>query len=319
MEFGKTLDPFELAKIQFSLPALESVEEAAQLARVAKAAGRSTLAPEIYIGIPIFSHAGWAGNFYPEGIEASGYLKAYAAQLKTVELNSTFYAIPPVENFLKWKGSVGPEFKFCPKFPKSISHSLDLEHPDLKIFLDRVSLLGENLGVCFLQLPHYFSARDTGRVLALLSALPKSLRTVVELRNADFFAAQRLKPEWVENLATRFLGAVTIDAPLERPIAHVSLTSTRTMIRFLGANLHDTDFSRLQEWAKRIALWHVSGLKEIYFLIHEADNGAAPYAAKKMIEYTNAELKALGSTYQIPNVEWHSMFDYAPDAMGKSP
>jgi uncharacterized protein YecE (DUF72 family) len=163
-----------------------------------------------------------------------------------------------------------------------------------------------------LQLPHYFSARESGRVLALLSALPKSLRTVVELRNADFFAEQRLKHEWVENLASRFVGAVTIDAPLERPLAHVSLTSTRAMVRFLGANLHDSDFSRLQEWSKRIALWHASGLKEIYFLVHEADNGAAPFAAKKMIEYTNAELKAIGSSYQIPTVAWHSMFEPDP-------
>ena len=309
MEFGQTLDPLELGKIQFSLPALGTPEEDAQLARVAKASARSALSPQIYVGIPIFNHAGWGGSFYPEGVEASGYLKAYAAQLKTVELNSTFYAIPPAEIFLKWRASVGPDFKFCPKFPKSISHSLDPHHLDLKLFLERVALLGENLGVCFLQLPQYFSAREEGRLLALLSVLPKEFRTVVELRNNEFFSGQRLRPEWVEKLASRFMGSVTIDTPLERSIAHVSLTSTRTMIRFLGANLHDSDFTRMQEWAKRIAVWHVGGMKEIYFLVHEPDNGSAPYAAKKMIEYTNAELKALGSSYQIPDLHWHSMFE----------
>jgi uncharacterized protein YecE (DUF72 family) len=312
MDFGQTLDPAELSRIHFELPALASPEEEAQLARVAKAAARSPQVPEIYVGIPIFSYAPWVGSFYPEGTEATDFLRAYSKQLRTVELNSTFYAIPPAETFSKWKASVGPDFKFCPKFPKSISHSLEPNHPDLKIFLERLKLFGENLGVCFLQLPHYFSAHEKDKLLGLLSALPRDLRTVVELRNNDFFSGQRLKPEWIENLATRFAGSVSIDTPLERGIAQVSLTSSRTMIRFLGANFHDSDFLRLKEWAKRIALWHVTGLKEIYFLLHEPDNGLAPLAAKRMIGWINEELEALSSSYRLPVLEWHSFFDELP-------
>jgi len=312
MDFGQVLDPTVLSRIHFELPTLSSSEEEQQLARVAKAAARSPLAPQIYVGVPIFSHAAWSGSFYPEGTESTDYLRAYAKQLKTVELNSTFYAIPPADTFTKWKASVGPDFKFCPKFPKSISHSLDAKHPDLKLFLERVQILGENLGVCFLQLPHYFSPREQDRLLGLLSSLPREFRTVVELRNPEFFSEQRLKPAWVENLATRFAGSVSVDTPGERAVAQVSLTSSRTMIRFLGANLHDTDFVRLKEWAKRIALWHVTGLKEIYFLIHEPDNGTAPLAAKRMIQWINEELINLGSAYQVPMIEWHSLFDDVP-------
>jgi uncharacterized protein YecE (DUF72 family) len=309
MEFGQLLDPTELNQLKFELPSLDAQEEKDQLARLSKAAARSQVAPKIYVGIPIFNFPAWVGSFYPEGTENTDFLKAYAKQLNTVELNSTFYAIPPVENFLKWKASVGSDFKFCPKFPKSVSHSLDANHADLKTFIERIKLFEDNLGVCFLQLPHYFSSRESSRLMTLLSALPRELKTVVEFRNAEFFSNQRLKPDWVENLATRFMGSATIDTPLERPVAHVSITSTRAMIRFLGANLHDSDFTRLKEWAKRIAAWHVAGMKEIYFLVHEPDNGTAPVAAKRMIEFINAELQALSSTYRIPEIEWNSFFE----------
>jgi uncharacterized protein YecE (DUF72 family) len=309
MDFGQILDPVELSRLHFELPALTGPEEEQQLARVVKAAARSQLAPQIYIGVPIFAYPAWAGSFYPEGTESANFLNAYSKQLRTVELNSTFYAIPPAETFLKWKASVGSDFKFCPKFPKSISHSLEGGHADLKVFLERVQLLGENLGVCFLQLPNYFSVREQDRLMGLLSALPRELRTVVEFRNNEFFSGQRLKPEWVEKLATKFVGSVSVDTPAERGVAHVSLTSTRVMIRFLGANLHGSDFVRLKEWAKRIALWHVTGLKEIYFMVHEADNGTAPLAAKRMVQYVNEELEALSSQYRVPALEWHSLFD----------
>ena len=309
MEFGQILDPVELNQLQFSLPSLQAPEELEQLARLGRAAARSQQAPKIYIGVPIFSFPAWVGSFYPEGTESADFLRAYSAQLGTVELNSTFYAVPPAETFLKWKAAVGPDFKFCPKFPKSISHSLDPNHADLKIFAERVALFEDKLGVCFLQLPHYFSAREQDRLLALLSALPRELRAVVELRNGEFFSGQRLKPEWVDKLATRFTGSVVMDSPGERAIAHVSITSTRVMVRFLGANLHDSDFGRLREWAKRIAAWHVAGMKEIYFLVHEPDNGVAPIAAKKMIEFVNEALSESHSTYRVPAIQWHSMFE----------
>ena len=309
MDFGQTTDTVELSRLNFNLPLLTSPEEKIQLERVSQAAKRSAQAQAIYVGVPVFNCQSWAGSFYPEGTESTHFLREYSKQLGSVELNSTFYSIPSAETFLKWKASVGSQFRFCPKFPKSISHSLDGKHADLNVFLERVQLLGENLGVCFLQLPQYFSIRDQDRLLSLLSVLPRELRTVIEVRNKEFFIDQRLAPAWVENFSKRHVGAVSVDTPLEREVAHVSLTAVRTMIRFLGGNLHASDFVRLRLWAKRIALWHVSGLKEVYFLIHEPNNETAPLVAKRMIQWINEELELLSSLYRIQNVEWHSFFD----------
>lgn len=304
MDFGQILDPVELQQLRMTLPGLGSPEEAKQLERLHRAAARSAVPPKVYVGAPVFSHSPWVGNFYPEETPSTDYLKAYAKQLNTVELNSTFYAIPAAEIFKKWKASVGPDFRFCPKFPKSISHSLDSEHADIKVFSERVLLLEENLGLCFLQLPHYFSMQDQDRLKKLLSALPREIKTVVEFRNPEFFSEQRLKPEWVDTLAGAFIGSVCIDTPGERRIAHVSLTSTRILIRFLGANLHESDHPRLKEWAERVATWHVNGMKEIYFILHEPDNSLAPQAAEIFIEALNSALGLKNASPAVPKIQW---------------
>ena len=209
--------------------------------------------------------------------------------------------------FKKWKESVGPQFKFCPKFPKSISHALDGKHPDLKLFAERALSLEGNLGVCFLQLPQYFSIKDQDRLKALLAQVPRELKTVVEFRNAEYFESQRLKSGVVEMLAHSFVGSVSIDTPLERPIAHVSLTSTRMMIRFLGANLHDSDLIRLKEWAERVVVWFKQGMKELYFIVHEPDQSVSPQATDAFIKMLNGELKKQNLDYRLNPIHWNHL------------
>lgn len=227
------------------------------------------------------------GTFYPPEAVPSDYLKEYSAQLGAVELNSTFYAIPSAEMFQKWRSSVSDEFRFCPKFPKSVSHSLNSEHPDLKIFTDRVSLLEDRLGVCFLQFPSHVGPDQKARLQALFAKLPRGLKTTVEFRHPGFFQNQRLKPEWIDELARFYLGTVSVDTPLERDVAHTSLSSTRVLVRFLGANLHASNEIRFRQWAERIALWAKHGIREVYFMIHEPDNTYAPLAVKAFIETLN--------------------------------
>jgi hypothetical protein len=52
------------------------------------------------------------------------------------------------------------------------------------------------------------------------------------------------------------------------------------VIRFVGNNLHGTDYSRVDAWVERIVLWLESGLREVYFFSHEPDNLFAPELAQ---------------------------------------
>jgi hypothetical protein len=61
---------------------------------------------------------------------------------------------------------------------------------------------------------------------------------------------------------------------------HFSLTQPRVLVRFQGNNGHPTDFSRIQEWAKRLQKWKAHALAEIYFFTHQPGDAEIPETAR---------------------------------------
>jgi uncharacterized protein YecE (DUF72 family) len=80
-----------------------------------------------YIGCPIWGYKGWVGNFFPSSTSQSNFLQVYSRKLTTVEGNTTFYATPSVETIAHWRNETPPEFRFCPKISRDISHKPHLE------------------------------------------------------------------------------------------------------------------------------------------------------------------------------------------------
>jgi len=56
----------------------------------------------VRIGTCGFSYADWKGVFYPEGTKPGDYLRYYATQFDTVELNATFYRLPSLASSRAW-------------------------------------------------------------------------------------------------------------------------------------------------------------------------------------------------------------------------
>ena len=52
-------------------------------------------APEIVLGTSGFSFADWVGPFYPPGTKRGEMLALYAEKFVAVEINATYYRIPP--------------------------------------------------------------------------------------------------------------------------------------------------------------------------------------------------------------------------------
>jgi uncharacterized protein YecE (DUF72 family) len=298
MEFGQILDPHDLEQIKFKLPELKDDRSLAQLERIKRAAEKSSARQQLYLGVPIWAETNWVGSLYPSDTPSAKFLEEYAKQFSTVEVNSTFYSVPKAEVFERWQKSVPDHFRFCPKFPKAISHHLNAT--DLNLFAERISILGANLGVCFLQLPPWISPDAKSQLEDFFQKIPRSLRTVIEFRNSGFFDQQQLKPEWVELLAKNFLGTVICDTPEQRNLVHTSLSSLRVMIRFLGSNLHATDFQRLDQWVPQLKNWLDHGLKDIYFLAHEPNNVVAPEAAIYLAK--NIQEKIGNQWVQLPKL-----------------
>jgi len=60
------------------------------------------------------------------------------------------------------------------------------------------------------------------------------------------------------------------------------------MIRFVGNDLHPTDYQRIDEWILRLKDWFAKGITEVYFFTHEPDNIQAPQMAKYLVDKAQA-------------------------------
>lgn len=273
MDFGKLPS---IDHVDFRLP-----EDPADNVRILGAAPGRGETLQLFIGCTGWGMKEWVGTVYPQGAKTKDYLRHYAAQFNTIELNTTHYRIPDADTVRKWHGESAPDFRFCPKIPQTISHSRDLGAGAGQIaqFCDAIQLLEEKLGACFLQLPPYFGPDRQGQLDAFLRQFPKSIPLAVELRHEAWFRDADQGARLFDLLEKRGAGVVITDVAGRRDVLHMRLTSHFTMVRFVGNNLHPSDFSRLAEWAQRLQYWRGLGLAEAFFFTHEPDNLRAPEAA----------------------------------------
>jgi len=156
----------------------------------------------VRFGTSSFSEPSWVGPFYPPKTRPSDYLRLYAKKYDTVEIDSTYYAIPTQQTVQTWAGKTPDGFLFTAKFPRSIVHGGQDAKPDPSVilvpeityplrdqFLASMASLGPKQGPLLLQFP-YFS-RDAmphaktffNRLEHFLGDLPKDRRYAVEVRN----------------------------------------------------------------------------------------------------------------------------------------
>lgn len=124
----------------------------------------------IYIGLPQWSHPKWVRL----GITS---LEEYARHFNCVEGNPTLYALPKPEVVLRWREQTTDDFRFCFKFPATISHQAALRHCDDLVteFLTRMSPLAPRIGQYWLQLPATFGPRELPALWNFLDSLLANL------------------------------------------------------------------------------------------------------------------------------------------------
>lgn len=129
--------------------------------------------------------------FYPHGTRAAGMLEAYARVFETVEVDSTFYAVPSIQTVDGWNRRTPRRFSFSLKLPQEITHQYALRRGSAEIlaeFCDRVRLLDEKLAVVLIQMPPQFDATpENERALReFLPGLPHDIRFSIEFRSRDW-------------------------------------------------------------------------------------------------------------------------------------
>ena len=144
-----------------------------------------------YLGTIGFSYKDWEGIFYPAGLPARSYLAYYSEIFNAVELDSTFYGTPPTDRVTQWSSATPPNFKFCVKTPRQITHDLRLVQAKKAMadFIDTISLFDDKLGAVLIQLPPSLTSAQIDTVSAFLAELPGGFRYAVEFRHHSWFTA----------------------------------------------------------------------------------------------------------------------------------
>lgn len=146
---------------------------------------------KFYIGTSGWHYKHWLGRFYPHKLKASEQLDYYLNFFDSVEINNSFYRLPPCDTFTKWKGSTPPEFQFSVKASRYITHMKKLNEAEeaLDVFLNNAGCLDEKLGTILFQLPPGWKL-NLDRFQSFLEALPKDQRFVFEFRNTSWYTEE---------------------------------------------------------------------------------------------------------------------------------
>jgi uncharacterized protein YecE (DUF72 family) len=227
---------------------------------------------EMLAGTSGYSYKEWLGRFYPEKLPASGMLRYYAEQFRTVEINNTFYRMPAEAMLARWAEEVPEHFAFTLKAPRRITHDKRLREAEGEVgaFLQRAAALGSKLGVLLFQLPPYLK-KDLARLEAFLGLLPADTRAAFEFRHASW-----QDDEVYEALRVHAAALCVVDTD-EGDTPFVA-TSSYGYVRLRRTRYDDSD---LNAWVERIAE-HRLARTYVYFM-HE-DEALGTRFARRMNE-----------------------------------
>ena len=273
MEFGKLPN---IKNVDFNLPA-----DVPETASVLKGLPQREGLMRIYVGCTGWGMKEWVGWVYPKGTKAQDYLHHYSRQFNTIELNTTHYRTPSVSDIQKWYDQTPTDFRFAPKMLQTVSHSKNLGFGTglTTQFCEAIQGLEEKLGVCFMQMPPYFKYDDLKIFETYIKKFPKTVPLAVEIRNEDWFSNDVHNTTFFDMLEHYGVSTVITDVAGRRDVLHQRLTTGMAVIRFVGNDLHKTDYSRIDTWVERLKLWSDAGLHEVFFFTHEPDNLKAPELA----------------------------------------
>jgi uncharacterized protein YecE (DUF72 family) len=211
----------------------------------------------IRLGTQGWNYDAWVGPFYPTGTRAADYLSIYSRAFGTVEVDSTFYAIPSVKTVRGWAARVPPDFTFALKLPQEISHENRLrDSADLAgLFFDRARELGDKLGPILIQLGPDFAPVELPALAGFLPMLPRDLRFAVEFRQRGWIHDGLLALLAEHNVALALTDARWIPRKMMLSLA-ARPTADFAYIRWMGPNRDLVDYSRIQvDRTREVEAW----------------------------------------------------------------
>ncbi len=208
--------------------------------------------PRVRVGPAGWSYKDWEGIVYPETPGRRFDPLAYLARFfDTIEVNSSFYRIPPPTHATSWarRAAVNPDFRFTTKLYRGFTHENETAPGDadaFRRFLDPLAEAGR-LGALLVQFPWSFrnDADNRARIARILEEFahyPKA----VEVRHASFDDA-----EFFAMLEAAGAAFVNLDQPLFSDSIKPAAIATGGLgyVRFHGRN-YQKWFAHSESWER---------------------------------------------------------------------
>jgi uncharacterized protein YecE (DUF72 family) len=233
-----------------------------------------------WVGTSGWTYRNWRGPFYPEDLKQADWLPYYAEHLASLELNASFYRLPPESLIKRLVEGTPKDFLVAIKGSRLISHAkrlLDCEQA-LKIFFGRIALFRGRAGPVLFQLPPRFPA-DPARLEAFLALLPKKRRFAFEFRDPSWHQDEIYALLRAQNAAFVLFELAKLSAPRV-------LTADFTYVRLHGRRKYKSAYSEAQlaDWAAWLRAQMAEG-RDVYAYFDNTDEADhAPRNAMRLNE-----------------------------------
>jgi uncharacterized protein YecE (DUF72 family) len=257
---------------------------------------RAKLPPErIFAGTCAWSFDDWRDVFYPHALPRNRWLEFYARHFNAVEMDSTFHHLPSAETVDHWSALTPPDFRFCPKLPKTLSHEKRLEDPapEIAMMLRLSAELGPRLGCALLQLPPSFHARphEEKMLRGFLRAWPEEIPLAVEFRHESWETPGAARMLEDHNVAWVWADNLPLGGEKHAGFGFLPVTARHLYVRLLGdfRTKYGPDGKETHRYGK--LLWPRATALEHWAvkLGHHADAGAVYIFANNHYEGMGVE------------------------------
>ena len=237
---------------------------------------------DVRIGVSGWTYAPWRGAFYPGKLPHKRELAYASRELRSIEINGTFYSLQRPESFARWAEETPEQFIFSVKGPRFITHILRLRGAETALanfFASGLLRLGAKLGPVLWQFPPNFRFEDPARIADFFRLLPRDTEAAAalarrhdhRLEGRDWLATDAARPirhameirhesficqEFVDLLRAHDVAFVCADTVAWPRV--MDLTSDFVYCRLHGSEeLYKSRYgdAALDDWADRIAAW----------------------------------------------------------------
>ncbi|TXK83889.1 DUF72 domain-containing protein [Paenibacillus sp. N3.4] len=268
----------------------------------------------IYIGLSGWGDHELGGN--------RGKLQEYGAHFPIVELDSSFYAIQPERNYIKWLQETPDDFGFIIKAYQGMTGHLRGENPFaggmeqmFDVFLQSirpVQAVGKLKAVLFQYPPWFDCSKANVEVLRYARAKMGDVPVALEFRHQSWFTEEMRdktlsfmeREEWMHSICDEPQAGIG-SVPTVLQVTHPDLT----MVRFHGRNvsgwvqnsetnwrevryLYHYNQQELLEWKERVLELHKQS-REVCVIFNNNSGGHAAGNAKELIAMLGLDYEGL--------------------------